>query len=265
MPDGRILRLAYADQNGHAFRPLRVSAAPGRVTRGLVDGAEPPVEFTLEDDDEADTEPLDDDADDAGTARGLRVQAAPSAGHAPAAPRPARPQPAAPRPAAAAPSALRRTQSDPSYVFFRVAPNQSADAGPVGALGVPLTAGRSIAVDPRVLPLGYPVYMAAQAGKGTGQALRKLVFAQDTGGAIRGAVRADHFWGFGAAAMRAAYATRHRGGLWLMLPSTEYQQLRSARVAKRSLGASPVAELDRACLVPDEAHCFEPDTPPAPN
>jgi len=92
----------------------------------------------------------------------------------------------------------RALDADPSYVFFRVAPDQSSEVGPVGALGVPLTAGRSLAVDPRVLPLGYPVFLDAAVGGKREPNMQRLMFAQDTGGAIRGAVRADYFWGFGA-------------------------------------------------------------------
>ncbi|MGO4781247.1 3D domain-containing protein, partial [Lysobacter sp. 2RAB21] len=86
---------------------------------------------------------------------------------------------------------------DPSYVFFR----SSGDGpeGPIGALGVPLTAGRSLAVDPRSTPLGSPVFISTKEPAGSGP-LRRLMFAQDTGGAIRGSVRGDLFWGFGDSA-----------------------------------------------------------------
>lgn len=83
---------------------------------------------------------------------------------------------------------------NPSYVFFREVPN-SPD-GPIGALGVPLTAERSIAVDPRSVPLGAPVFLATSRPNSM-TPMNRLVMAQDTGGAIKGAVRADFFWGFG--------------------------------------------------------------------
>jgi membrane-bound lytic murein transglycosylase A len=105
--------------------------------------------------------------------------------------------------------------SNPSYVFFRTLPN--ATGGPLGALGVPLTPERSIAVDPRFVPLGAPVWLAT-THPGTKHPLERLVVAQDTGGAIRGAVRADYFWGFGAEAGREAGRMREQGRLWVLLP-----------------------------------------------
>ncbi|HSD59340.1 MAG TPA: MltA domain-containing protein [Burkholderiales bacterium] len=102
-----------------------------------------------------------------------------------------------------------------SYVFFRELP---ADApGPIGSLGVPLTAGRSLAVDPRSIPQGAPVYLAT-TWPGAGQPLQRLMVAQDTGGAIKGGVRADFFWGFGAEAGEKAGRMREPGRLWVLLP-----------------------------------------------
>ncbi|MEZ0469746.1 MltA domain-containing protein [Luteimonas salinilitoris] len=107
---------------------------------------------------------------------------------------------------------------DPSYVFFR----SSGDGpqGPVGALGVPLTAGRSLAVDPRSTPLGSPVFISTTDPAGNGP-MRRLMFAQDTGGAIRGSVRGDLFWGFGDTAGRLALATNEVAQMWLLLPKTQ--------------------------------------------
>lgn len=102
-----------------------------------------------------------------------------------------------------------------SYVFFRELPNQ--DGGPLGALGVPLTPERSIAVDPRALPLGAPVWLATTQPNSS-DALDRLVLAQDTGGAIRGNVRADYFWGFGDEAGKQAGAMKQKGRMWLLLP-----------------------------------------------
>lgn len=102
-----------------------------------------------------------------------------------------------------------------SYVFFRELPAQ--EGGPLGALGVPLTDARSIAVDPRYIPLGAPVYLAA-TWPNSDRPLQRLMQAQDTGGAIRGAVRADFFWGFGPEAGKLAGAMKQRGQLWLLLP-----------------------------------------------
>ena len=93
----------------------------------------------------------------------------------------------------------------------------SSEGGPVGALGVPLTAERSIAVDPRSVPLGAPVFLATTRPN-TSQPLNRLVMAQDTGGAIKGAVRADFFWGFGKEAGEQAGRMKQSGRMWLLLP-----------------------------------------------
>jgi membrane-bound lytic murein transglycosylase A len=105
--------------------------------------------------------------------------------------------------------------ANPSYVFFRELPRELI--GPIGALGVPLTAERSIAVDPRVVPLGVPVYLAT-TWPNTGDPLNRLMVAQDTGGAIAGGVRADFFWGFGDAAGNQAGKMRQQGKMWVLLP-----------------------------------------------
>jgi membrane-bound lytic murein transglycosylase A len=105
--------------------------------------------------------------------------------------------------------------SNPSYVFFRELPGDLP--GPIGALGVPLTAERSIAVDPRVVPLGVPVYLAT-TWPNAPDPLNRLMVAQDTGGAIAGGVRADFFWGFGDAAGSLAGRMRQSGRMWVLLP-----------------------------------------------
>ncbi|MEF8699032.1 MAG: murein transglycosylase A [Candidatus Accumulibacter sp. UW20] len=108
--------------------------------------------------------------------------------------------------------------ANPSYVFFREeAARANADEGPNGALGVPLSAGRSIAVDPRHVPLGAPVFLATSQPDST-VPLRRLVLAQDTGGAIHGGVRADLFWGFGSAAGSQAGRMKQQGQMWVLLP-----------------------------------------------
>ena len=108
---------------------------------------------------------------------------------------------------------------NPSYVFFREAtPNPAAAIdGPSGALGVPLAVGRSIAVDPRFIPLGAPVYVATTWPL-SNRPLNRLMLAQDTGGAIRGPVRADWFWGFGEEAAQQAGRMKQEGTLWLLWP-----------------------------------------------
>ena len=105
--------------------------------------------------------------------------------------------------------------SNPSFVFFREQSNSLP--GPLGALGVPLTGGRSIAVDPRFIPLGAPVFLATTQPNSP-LPLNKLVMAQDTGGAIRGGVRADFFWGFGNEAGELAGRMKQRGRMWVLLP-----------------------------------------------
>ncbi|MBE0619897.1 MAG: murein transglycosylase A [Burkholderiales bacterium] len=104
---------------------------------------------------------------------------------------------------------------NPSYVFFRELPQNGG--GPVGALGVALTPERSIAVDPRYIPLGAPVFLAT-TWPGSAQTLARLTLAQDSGGAIRGAVRADFFWGFGDAAGAQAGRMRQSARMWVLLP-----------------------------------------------
>jgi len=101
-----------------------------------------------------------------------------------------------------------------SYVFFRISDSVE---GPVGALGVALTPGYSIAVDARMVPLSAPVYLATTMPL-SAQPLERLVVAQDTGGAIRGAVRADFYWGTGDAAGALAGRMRQRGRMWLLWP-----------------------------------------------
>jgi membrane-bound lytic murein transglycosylase A len=105
--------------------------------------------------------------------------------------------------------------ANPSYVYFKELPKDLT--GPIGSLGVPLTAERSIAVDPRVVPLGVPVYLAT-TWPNSPQPLNRLMVAQDTGGAIAGGVRADFFWGFGDPAGNQAGKMRQAGRMWVLLP-----------------------------------------------
>ena len=107
--------------------------------------------------------------------------------------------------------------SNPRYVFFREEVRNAADIdlGPRGAQGVPLTAGRSIAVDKDSIPYGTPVWLASEGGNGS---LQRLVFAQDTGSAIVGAVRADFFAGTGPEAGEFAGRMRQGLRLWVLWP-----------------------------------------------
>ena len=171
LTDGSVIRLNYADQNGHPYRSI------GRV---LIDRGELPLERA--------------------SMQGISAWAR------------------------ANPEKLRALlDENPSYVFFRevAAPEPgSLDAlidGPLGTLGVPLLAQRTIAVDPRSIPLGAPVFLATTLPLSS-TPLTRLTLAQDTGGAIRGTVRADYFWGFGPEAGREAGRMRQDGRMWLLWP-----------------------------------------------
>lgn len=171
LADGTIMRIGYADQNGHPYRSI------GRV---LVDRGE----ITL----------------DRASMQGIREWGRQHPSELPA-----------------------LLDENPSYVFFReVAPAEPGTLeakidGPIGSLGVPLLAGRAIAVDTRSVPLGAPVFLATTYPLST-RPLEQLVMAQDTGGAIRGAVRADFFWGFGDDAAREAGRMKQDGRMWLLWP-----------------------------------------------
>ncbi|MEM9602961.1 MAG: MltA domain-containing protein [Pseudomonadota bacterium] len=104
---------------------------------------------------------------------------------------------------------------NPSYVFFERRGDRGDD-GPLGTLGVPLTAERSIAVDPRVIPLGSLVWLDTTLDDG--QPYRRLMVAQDTGGAIAGGPRADVFFGRGERAERLAGTQKSRGRLYVFRP-----------------------------------------------
>ncbi len=171
LDDGSVIRLGYADQNGHPYHS---------IARVLIDRGDLPRE---------------------------RASLAGISAWAKAHPEETR--------------AL--LDENPSYVFFREVPapaQGSLDAaidGPLGTLGVPLLAERTIAVDPRAIPLGAPVFLATTMPLSKAP-LTRLVMAQDTGGAIRGVVRADYFWGFGAQAGREAGRMLQDGRMWLLWP-----------------------------------------------
>ena len=166
LPDGKLVRIGYADQNGHPYQSV------GRV---LIDRGElKPDQASMQ-----------------------SIQAW----------------------ARANPAKLDELlNTNPSYVFFReVQPKTNGNEGPQGALGVPLTGERSIAVDPRSVPLGAPVFLSTTQPNSS-VPLRRLMLAQDTGGAIRGVVRADFFWGFGAEAGALAGRMKQQGQMWVLLP-----------------------------------------------
>jgi membrane-bound lytic murein transglycosylase A len=89
--------------------------------------------------------------------------------------------------------------------------------GPIGSLGVPLLRERTIAVDTHYVPLGAPVFLDTTEPLSQ-TPLQRLTLAQDTGGAIRGIVRADYFWGFGEEAGRAAGRMKQQGRMWILWP-----------------------------------------------
>ena len=107
-------------------------------------------------------------------------------------------------------------RANPSYVFFR----EILGDGPLGSEGVALTPGRSLAVDRSQIALGVPVWLDAEDPLDPTQRVRRLLVAQDTGGAIRGIVRGDVFWGAGEDAAERAGRMRARGRFWVLLQSS---------------------------------------------
>ena len=228
---GEVMRVAYAEQNGHPFRPTLARASSGKnqvKTRGLN------VELDSDDD-------SDDDDDSLVRTRGFKLA-----------------KPAAPG-VVAVPgqnSNVKSTGSgnkDPSYVFFRESSDKTG--GPVGAFGVPLSPGRSIAVDPRSTPLGYPVFVSTR-NPTNGTPMRRLTIAQDTGGAIRGAVRADYFFGDGQQAATQARRMKERGQLWLLLPRG-LKVAAATALGGKTRGGSGSTLGEAQCLVPTEDFCVD--------
>jgi membrane-bound lytic murein transglycosylase A len=116
---------------------------------------------------------------------------------------------------------------NPSYVYFRTLDGDTSDAGagdnegggPIGAIGVALTPGRSLAVDPAFVPYGAPVWLDTVDPLAPARPLRRLLIAQDTGTAIKGAVRGDVFWGHGPEAAARAGMMKSPGRWYLLLPN----------------------------------------------
>ena len=106
---------------------------------------------------------------------------------------------------------------NPSYVFFRKVTRLSPNQGPLGAMNRPLTAGRTLAVDPSIVPLGAPVWLE----KNGADPIQRLMVAQDTGSAVKGAQRADIFYGTGDAAGDIAGRIRDTGRMVVLLPIAE--------------------------------------------
>ncbi|HEY1150835.1 MAG TPA: murein transglycosylase A [Pseudoduganella sp.] len=106
---------------------------------------------------------------------------------------------------------------NPSYVFFREEKLPDPKVGPRGTLNVPLTPQRSVAIDRSQIPLGVPVYLSTTQ-PASDIPFQRLMLAQDTGGAIKGPIRMDIFFGFGAEAAESAGRMKQRGNIWVLLP-----------------------------------------------
>ena len=106
---------------------------------------------------------------------------------------------------------------NPSYIFFRALADDVTS--PPGSLGVPLTPGRSLAVDRRYIPLGAPVFVETN-WPNSDKPLKRLMLAQDTGGAIKGRIRGDFFWGMGGRAGAQAGRMKQKARFWVLLPKS---------------------------------------------
>jgi len=291
LPSGELVRVAYGEQNGYAFLPRgkpedTAMVASAAKTRGLHIADAPSSSSSASTSAAARPATAPQNAEVADIIASLKGRPG-AARPATPPPRPSSPASASsagssdvaamiaalkkpgpapsPSPAVASSSAAsasaepatplskagQRTDiPDPSYVFFRRIPD--SPQGPLGALGVSLTAGRSIAVDPRTTPLGYPVFLSTIASDGSQKAGR-LMFAQDTGGAIRGPVRADFFWGFGPQAGSQAAAMKESGRMWLLLPKNLQISAADPVKTRGPGGITRPAE----CVIADEDNCVE--------
>jgi membrane-bound lytic murein transglycosylase A len=169
LPDGRLLRVGYAGQNGRSYVPIgRVLIQRGDLTRDQM------------------------------SMQAIRGWLG----------------------AASEENATAVLQSNPSYIFFRVVENLTPEQGPIGALGVPLTPQRSVAVDRSFIPLGAPLFVTVRDPMARRDAppAGRLVVAQDTGGAIRGPARTDFFWGWGHEAGERAGRMREEAEVFVLLP-----------------------------------------------
>ncbi len=165
LPDGKTIRVAYADHNGHPY----VS-----IGKWLADKGEMPIAQT--------------------SMQNIRAWAKRN---------PNRTQ--------------EMLNANPAMVFFAEEAITDPEIGPKGAYGIPLMAQRSVAVDTNFVPLGTPVFLSTTMPS-SNTALNRLVFAQDTGTAIRGAARTDFYWGFGAAAGELAGRMKQNGQMWVLWP-----------------------------------------------
>ena len=149
------------------------------------------------------------------------------------------------------PHVVISSHRDRSYVFFRQIPH--SESGPPGTMKIPLTPDASLAVDPRVTPLGAPVFIATRP-LDSAITTSRLMVAQDTGGAIRGAVRADYFLGFGPGARATALRMKDELRMWVLLP----KRLAIADRHIEPAGSTDTPQVVRAnCLVTDPEFCTE--------
>ncbi|WP_350029575.1 3D domain-containing protein [Caballeronia sp. NCTM5] len=118
---------------------------------------------------------------------------------------------------------------------------------------MPLSAGRSAAIDPRTTPLGAPVFVNASEGGPAGASITRLLMAQDAGGAIRGAVRADYFFGTGPQAQQQASRMKQPTQMWVLLPKGLRISAKETGVRVRGGLAMPSAD----CVVSDPDLCVD--------
>jgi len=104
--------------------------------------------------------------------------------------------------------------SNPRYIFFSLSSLTDPSLGPIGAMGSPLKAHLSVAVDPKSIPLGMPLWLESEGSA----SVKKMVLSQDTGNAINGSIRADYFAGTGKEAGDFANKIKQNLKLWLILP-----------------------------------------------
>ncbi|HUG57658.1 MAG TPA: MltA domain-containing protein, partial [Candidimonas sp.] len=107
--------------------------------------------------------------------------------------------------------------ANPAMVFFNEEAVTDPELGPKGAYSIPLIGQRSVAVDTTFVPLGTPVFLATNY-PASNKPLARVVFAQDTGAAIKGAARTDFYWGFGDEAGAMAGRMKQRGEMWVLWP-----------------------------------------------
>lgn len=172
LPDGGVMRIGYASQNGRAYTGIGALMRD----RGLVQPGQASMQGIM-----------------------AYLRANPAEGQA-----------------------LMRENK--SYVFFR----ELTGPGPLGAMGVPVTANGSVAADPRFVPLGAPVFLSLDRAEASG-----LWVAQDTGGAIKGANRFDTFWGAGEDARAFAGGLTARGTAFLLVPRGTLARLGNGRAPAR--------------------------------